>query len=885
MATDKENRDKAKANRKTRRTHKNSRDGCPNCRAKRIKCLEELPSCANCIKKGYRCGYLDFSPERIEHIRKKNILKKQEEEQIERLKKKHDEDRKAKIKQEEQDSKPLTHYFAKATVSDTPVVEPEANPVRHQPIQEHFLLNPDALVDGPGIVPNIPAASILDLPAAIPHDSMHRRPLRRGHKLFERRDFHMDGEPTPDERILRSQLYSSAFSEVPDESGYLDHLSALSRPWDDMYGVPQSINPVMVNPAHPYGDPYFHQAFPLPQPDHLLFVDHKMDPVDHIVPDQVLRPATPLRQGLERLGRPLPQAAVGTKRFRQLTVPEHLQNKMLKRSLEMLKTGEITLKDVRNFQFEETVQPVWTPQSFRQFTVSLFNLAVMLNLYFSFLIEEAVCILLRNVQSKVLEDRELLSGLVSLGHLSPLPVHAEPLEPGLLFLTETLDRLKKMHYITFGSFLQDLRGSITDYHHEHLINMLYMVAVTGFMKLDADILTLFMMLSGTMVLTKTLLQELKLIREVGLGIRQELTMVNSIVSTALQPDYLFDVVVNLSKSLFVYKEIINDMSYNTENGLVPYDHSIMAVLLDPVFARDLNELSLFLRRLQHDLYPEIRNTDAFYRGSLPEYSPECDIHHVLPTLIFNLVYEWLRIYPGNRVSTAAGEHPLRKMLYLFYHALGRCLAHTITPIRWLTLIDPSSIWAFPVGFEAAELQNWLLPQLQTVKNIHTGLVKTIKFLEYRQTLYAYHTGRHLTSNYIKRERTPPPPSCDYKDIVRLDVAKVPVAEDHLSNTMTETVRLANIPLFDEMYDDVELMDIIRFEEQRQLHAQEHEPYRFDVHVGLLNHDFNPSLMIEHYTRNKKNIMYDITLSLEPLKLWCDGYLNDRMESSDAASLA
>lgn len=61
--------------RKSRRTHKNLRDGCPNCKAKRIKCTEELPQCANCIKKQYRCGYLDFPSEKLDKIRRKNESK------------------------------------------------------------------------------------------------------------------------------------------------------------------------------------------------------------------------------------------------------------------------------------------------------------------------------------------------------------------------------------------------------------------------------------------------------------------------------------------------------------------------------------------------------------------------------------------------------------------------------------------------------------------------------------------------------------------------------------------------------------------------------------------------------------------------------------------
>ena len=67
--------------RKSRRTHKNSRDGCPNCKAKRIKCSEELPSCHNCIKKNYRCGYLDFPKEKLDHIRKKNDKKSKEQDE------------------------------------------------------------------------------------------------------------------------------------------------------------------------------------------------------------------------------------------------------------------------------------------------------------------------------------------------------------------------------------------------------------------------------------------------------------------------------------------------------------------------------------------------------------------------------------------------------------------------------------------------------------------------------------------------------------------------------------------------------------------------------------------------------------------------------------
>ncbi|CAN3374757.1 hypothetical protein DIURU_002261 [Diutina rugosa] len=69
----------AVAERKTRRAHKNSRDGCPECKRRRIKCMEELPSCQNCIRKGIRCGYLDMGAVKIQALRDKHALRRRQE--------------------------------------------------------------------------------------------------------------------------------------------------------------------------------------------------------------------------------------------------------------------------------------------------------------------------------------------------------------------------------------------------------------------------------------------------------------------------------------------------------------------------------------------------------------------------------------------------------------------------------------------------------------------------------------------------------------------------------------------------------------------------------------------------------------------------------------
>ncbi|KAH8819844.1 hypothetical protein F5884DRAFT_27726 [Xylogone sp. PMI_703] len=42
---------------KTRKGHKKSRQGCFNCKRRKIKCQETLPSCGNCLKKTLECQY------------------------------------------------------------------------------------------------------------------------------------------------------------------------------------------------------------------------------------------------------------------------------------------------------------------------------------------------------------------------------------------------------------------------------------------------------------------------------------------------------------------------------------------------------------------------------------------------------------------------------------------------------------------------------------------------------------------------------------------------------------------------------------------------------------------------------------------------------------
>lgn len=56
------------AQRRVRRKHKNSKNGCGNCKMRKIKCDEGLPSCINCDRKELDCPYLTMTPFQIHMI-------------------------------------------------------------------------------------------------------------------------------------------------------------------------------------------------------------------------------------------------------------------------------------------------------------------------------------------------------------------------------------------------------------------------------------------------------------------------------------------------------------------------------------------------------------------------------------------------------------------------------------------------------------------------------------------------------------------------------------------------------------------------------------------------------------------------------------------------
>lgn len=53
----------------TRKKHKKSRVGCPQCRKRKVKCDETLPACMKCVDRKAKCGYLDYDERELDIVK------------------------------------------------------------------------------------------------------------------------------------------------------------------------------------------------------------------------------------------------------------------------------------------------------------------------------------------------------------------------------------------------------------------------------------------------------------------------------------------------------------------------------------------------------------------------------------------------------------------------------------------------------------------------------------------------------------------------------------------------------------------------------------------------------------------------------------------------
>lgn len=832
-----------KGERRSRRTHKNSRDGCPNCRANRIKCTEELPSCLNCMKKKYRCGYADFPPERLEHIRRKNELKL-----------------KAALAAAEQ----MLPQQAPVVPQLLPQPQPPyvnvtsvtngVNGVNNGMTNVHMdNVNPINALNDIGVVGNgMNGIAMNNGINGIDSCPMNDVPKLHGRRSTIRiRDKKAEGGLDTTKLInIRNTAYSTLFREVHHEIAPLQNvLPPDFKPWDE--GTAFEVHDGHQFPSDAVFNPH---QFPFKEAP------------------QAFMPVT--------VGTPLPHAFTMNTTFKLQPLPPRLRNTILERSVKKFQEGNFDLKAVRNDEFHIMDQPVWSEDDANRFWILVINQSLMLNLYFMYFSDKAINILMRASDAVVSGDIDYTS-LPSTVHSALSPLTYSPRDNSFAFFynAKDLDILRRKSFISYGRIIRALRESLNSYNPEYPAKMSLFSAWLCYLNVATDMSTFCLMLTGTTNLVNNILHEFNSTVELPSAVRQLILMMNNFVLASAYPDYNFEVVLDLTDSFIQYKTYVDLLIVRYENG-ANFDADLLKVLRDPLFRHDYHELDKFLTKLREYYYPIISSTNAYYKQKCGTYEDDPSIHYVSPTLIFEMTYEWFKVYPGDKMSMGSKINPLKKTLYFFFHALGKCLAHVFTPMKSLLFVDACNVTFTKVGMQFMKVDALDREEYRPIVPVVMSLFKTIRFFENRLLLFGYYMEFYssLDLDFIVRVPELPPTDWKYRDVVHLATAKKMVKVKQMTSFSRNLISVKNIPLFDEIKADPTGLKLIQKEMDRQYFAVQHEPYRFDYVSGMSNHDFNPQDVIEYFVQLRREKMQTrVPPLIETLRARADVLIYSRNE--------
>lgn len=825
-----------KRERKSRRSHKNSRDGCPNCRSKRIKCTEELPSCENCVKKGYRCGYLEFPLEKLEIIRKKNDLKKSQLEKSSIL---------------------------------------VAGALQTPPTDASYSVSSGT-------------NGSIDI-GSPEHLKKHRTAIKIRQRVRS------TWESSPDMSNLRSNTYQKTLRVMTDKSE-----AGLSPIFRSIEGVDfahrDGNNEVNAKPASKedlfYGtSEYIDLLFRSPVGDELSpgvsttnvengnttdygHASLKQDPWMEV-------PEVNMVNLKESRSKMLPLGMIHEVKFLKQEIPVSLQNMILDNTIKEIRNGNSHLKAVTSNVREAAFRPVWSEQQALHFWMVVFQQAMVLDLYFNYFIDKAVNILMR--ASEAVVNGEIDISLLPSTFSGDSPPSDSPAPQLSFFYTkEDLHLLTCKSYVTYGRFIRELRESINKYHNEYPAKISLYWAWSCYITLDSDFTTFCLMIRGTLVVLHNAVQEAKSLEDISPAIRQEFMMIHDFTHASKFVDYQFDIIQELAANFQAYQQIVGDFIFRYEHGEA-FDEDLVRVLKDPIFRHDCHELDKFFHNLQTHYYPQCTEINRYCKAQ-NSMSQDSQNYFVSPKLVFEMAYEWFRIYPGDRMSLNSHNNPLKKVLYFFYHALAKTLAHVFTPLKSVLIVDVCNIMFTKVGMPLPEFDVYDRPLYASIEPLARGLFKTIKFFENRLRLYCHHLENCgiLSSKFINAVDHAVPSHWTHRDIVRIEPSKVAVLEQQLTSITAQLIGAENYAFFPRIRNDETCALLIQKETERQIYAIKNEPFTFDWSIGLLNHDFNPTEIVTRFVNTRLHELHTQEQpSLEVLKIHNNELLRSRDEIKKA----
>lgn len=866
--------------RKFRRSHKNSRDGCPNCRAKRVKCTEELPSCSNCVRKNLRCGYLDFPAERLDHIRRKNEMTMNQgagdlmnyennpsSDFMQSSLSLQSENQKGELDQE---SDSLTQLMLDyGNFSDT--VNSKSSTKNHiRPSMEpkiHFKKRKSVVVK-PETRPGLPKApSVRDFRSVVYSNALNR-------KLRNDKDESLWNIP---DSVFSDSVF---FTDIDTQDLKEPFLFPLSYEPLEPEGSMSILNnlPDVIKREMSEMAPRHSVSFPT--------LDNTLK--SKIIGNQSICESSSNRKRditHSLVGAPLPRASHNRTVFKRRTVPEGLRNVIIERAMAKVKLQNISLKKITNENLNVIPKPVWSEKDAEKFWISIIQQLSTLNLYFLYFINKAANILVRASSAVINGDIDIsILPNSSLTNSSPL-LPANTVVPSSFFYTQDdLSMLAQKSYTSFDVLIRTLRESIDEYHEEYPAKMSLVSAWGCYFHIVSSIGTFCLMMSGTFALLQKSLTTNTHISSISSALRREILLVRYFYIAALYPDYNFAIAQSLIDSFQHYRQFVQYLIDSYESGQ-NFEPDLVRVLKDPLFRHDYHETNKFLGRLQNHFYPTFCEIDSYCKSKCSN-SFDDNTRFLSPTLTFDLAFEWFQVYRGDKTCLSRRVNPLKKTLYVFLNALGKSLAHIFPSLKYTSYVDPCNVAFCKVGFVAPEFDPWNRPRYHSIAPMFMDLVKVIKFFENRLRICGYLADRTVQSKkFITKAPLGAPESWEYRDIVHLSVEKLPIKETQLKSLTNTVIQLSNYPLFDTLLRDPICTKLIQAEQERQRHALYNDSREYFPETGMLNHDFDGTKIVDQYIASEGERAELRDLLIEELREFNEHMNQCRLEITNAIHAA
>lgn len=160
--------------------------------------------------------------------------------------------------------------------------------------------------------------------------------------------------------------------------------------------------------------------------------------------------------------------------------------------------------------------------------------------------------------------------------------------------------------------------------------------------------------------------------------------------------------------------------------------------------RKFIQLENFIQHLIEEDYPKIRYIDNFYKGLTDENANSDGIQYISPSIFFDLLVKWFDSFANECLSVGSHLSPAKRTLYLFFNATGKALSQVFTPLRSVLPVEPVNLLAPYMVFDA---DTYTFNKLQLTKSqfdrlfkFSTKLIRIIQYFEIRNQILAFHSA-------------------------------------------------------------------------------------------------------------------------------------------------